>query len=299
MSTHLPGFDGASGWLNSQPLAPADVHGKVVLVDFWTYTCVNWLRTLPFVRAWAEAYADRGLVVVGVHTPEFLFEQDVDNVSRAVRDLRIGYPVALDADYAVWRAFDNHYWPAVYVAGADGRIEYHHFGEGAYGETERVLQRLLGIDGELVSVAADGIEAAADWDDVGSPETYLGSAQGERFVTSGSPLGLNEWSLAGDWDVEQRATVLNGASGGIAYRFHARDVNLVLRSRDGAVPFRVLVDGEAPAADRGEDADEHGHGTVVEPRLYQLVRTQGPIVDRTFEIVFDAPGVEAYVFTFG
>jgi hypothetical protein len=220
-------------------------------------------------------------------------------VTHAVRALRVDYPVALDNDYAVWRAFDNHYWPAVYVAGSDGRIEYRHFGEGAYGETERMLQRMLGVDRDVVSVDADGVQEAADWDDVESPETYVGSAQSERFACPGTSLGLNQWTLTGDWGVERRATVLKRASGGVAYRFHARDVNLVLRSRDGEVPFRVLVDGEPPAADHGEDADEDGRGTVAEPRLYQLVRTRGSIVDRTFEIVFDAPGVEAYVFTFG
>jgi len=299
VSTHLPGFDGASGWLNSQPLAPADLQGKVVLVDFWTYTCVNWLRTLPYVRAWSETYAGRGLVVVGVHTPEFPFEQDADNVTRAVRELRVDYPVALDDDYVVWRAFDNHYWPAVYVAGPDGRIEYHHFGEGAYGETEHVLQRLLGAEGDVVSVDASGVEVAADWEDVESPETYLGSAQRERFASPGQPLGLNEWTLAGDWDVERRATVLKDAPGSISYRFHARDVNLVLRSRNGPLPFRVLVDGEPPGVGRGADVDADGRGTVVEPRLYQLVRDPAPVRDRTFEIVFDASGAEAYVFTFG
>jgi thiol-disulfide isomerase/thioredoxin len=297
MSTYLPGFDGATGWLNSPPLAPDDLAGKVVLADFWTYTCVNWLRTLPYVRAWAERYADDGLVVVGVHTPEFPFEQDVDNVTRAVRDMRIGYPVALDSDYGVWQAFDNHYWPAVYIADRDGRIQYHHFGEGAYAETERVIQRLLGVDGDTVSVAEQGVEVQADWEHLESPETYLGSSQAQRFARP--PLGLNEWSLDGDWDVESRAAVLGSAPGSITYRFHARDVNLVLRSSDGEVPFRVTVDGAAPGAAHGADVDEQGRGTVSEPRLYQLVREPGQVVDRTFEIAFDAPGVEGYVFTFG
>ena len=295
----LPGFDGAAGWLNSEPLTPDGLRGKVVLVDFWTYTCINWLRTLGYVRAWAEKYKDQGLVVIGVHTPEFPFERDIDNVRWAAEEMRVEYPIALDPDYAVWRAFSNHYWPAVYIADAEGRIQYHHFGEGAYDESERVIQRLLGIEDGLVSVADEGFEAQADWSNLESPETYLGDEQAQNQAPADAPLELNQWSLSGDWDVESRAAVLNGDEGGIAFRFHARDVNLVLRSPGAPVPFRVLVDGEPPGEAHGVDVDERGQGTVVEPRLYQLIREPGSITDRTIEITFLAPGVEGYVFTFG
>jgi thiol-disulfide isomerase/thioredoxin len=317
---HLPGFDGATGWLNSPPLTTADLRGKVVLVDFWTYTCINWLRTLGYVRAWAEKYEDQGLVVVGVHTPEFTFERDVDNVRHAARDMRVEYPIALDSDYAIWRAFSNNYWPAVYIADAEGRIRHHHFGEGAYEECERVIQQLLleagreGIRNDLVSVADDGFEAQADWTNLESPETYLGYEQAQNFAspggadfdeprTYGAPdsLRLNRWALSGDWTVESGASVLNRADGRIAFRFHARDVNLVMgpRERGTSVPFRVLVDGEPPDAAHGLDVDEKGHGTLSQQRLYQLIREPGSITDRTFEITFLAPGVEAYAFTFG
>ena len=322
MSTegHLPGFDGATGWLNSPPLTTADVSGKVVLVDFWTYTCINWLRTLAYVREWAEKYQDRGLVVVGVHTPEFPFEQDVDNVRQAVKDMRVEYPVALDSDYVVWRAFGNRYWPAVYIADAEGRIRHHQFGEGRYEECERVIQRLLREAGRedggdaLISVAADGLEAQADWTNLGSPETYLGYEQAQNFASlseaafdephtyvAPDSLKLNHWALSGNWTIESGASVLNQADGRIAFRFHARDVHLVLRPRERgtSVPFRVLVDGEPPGSAHGLDVDEQGHGTLVEPRLYQLIRERGSITDRTFEITFLGPGVEAYVFTFG
>jgi thiol-disulfide isomerase/thioredoxin len=317
---HLPGFDGATGWLNSPPLAAADLRGKVILVDFWTYTCINWLRTLAYVRAWAEKYHDRGLVVVGVHTPEFPFEQDVDNVRQAAKDMRVGYPIALDSDYAVWRAFSNRYWPAVYIADAQGRIRHHQFGEGQYEECERVIQRLLreaeseGVGDDLVSVAADGFEAQADWTNLGSPETYLGYEQAQNFASPGGAafdeprayvapdsLKLNHWALSGDWTIERGASVLNRADGRIAFRFHARDVHLVMRQqeRGTSVPFRVLVDGEPPGDAHGLDVDESGHGTLVQPRLYQLIRERGSVTDRTCEITFLAPGVEAYVFTFG
>jgi thiol-disulfide isomerase/thioredoxin len=317
---HLPGFDGATGWLNSPPLTAADVRGKVVLVDFWTYTCINWLRTLSYIRAWAEKYHDSGLVTVAVHTPEFPFEHDVDNVRQAAKDMRIEYPIAIDSDYGVWRAFSNHYWPAVYVADAQGRIRHHQFGEGRYEECERVIQRLLreagaeGVGDPLVSLAADGFEAQADWTNLASPETYLGYEQTQNFASPGpvafdesrtyvapDPLRLNHWALSGDWTIESGASVLNRADGGIAFRFRARDVHLVLRSRERgtSVPFRVLIDGEPPGHAHGLDVDEQGHGTVGQPRLYQVVRERGSITDRTFEITFHAPGVEAYVFTFG
>jgi thiol-disulfide isomerase/thioredoxin len=317
---HLPGFDGATGWLNSPPLTVADLRGKVVLVDFWTYTCINWLRTLGYVRAWAQKYEDQGLVVVGVHTPEFPFERDIDNVRWAAQDMSVEYPVALDSDYAVWRAFANRYWPAVYIADAEGRIRHHQFGEGGYEECERIVQRLLreagrdGIGDDLVSVAADGFEAQADWATLESPETYLGYEQAQNFASPGGadfdeprtyvapdPLKLNHWALAGDWTIERRASVLHQAEGRIAFRFHARDVHLVMGpgARGTSVPFRVLVDGEPPGDAHGLDVDEQGGGTVARQRLYQLIRERGSITDRTFEITFLAPGVEAYVFTFG
>jgi thiol-disulfide isomerase/thioredoxin len=320
VEAHLPGFDGATGWLNSPPLTVAGLHGKVVLVDFWTYTCINWLRTLGYVRAWAQKYEDQGLVVVGVHTPEFPFERDIDNVRWAAQDMSVEYPVALDSDYAVWRAFANRYWPAVYIADAEGRIRHHQFGEGGYEECERIVQRLLreagrdGIGDDLVSVAADGFEAQADWATLESPETYLGYEQAQNFASPGGadfdeprtyvapdPLKLNHWALAGDWTIERRASVLHQAEGRIAFRFHARDVHLVMGpgARGTSVPFRVLVDGEPPADAHGLDVDEHGGGTVARQRLYQLIREPGSITDRTFEITFLAPGVEAYVFTFG
>jgi thiol-disulfide isomerase/thioredoxin len=312
---HLPGFGGASGWLNSPPLTADGLRGKVVLVDFWTYTCINWLRTLAYVRAWAKKYEEQGLVVVGVHTPEFPFEREVDNVVEAARALRVEYPIALDPDYAVWQDFGNHYWPAVYVADAEGRIRHHQFGEGGYEECERVVQQLLGHAGDdLVSVTPAGIEAQAEWGTLETPETYVGYQQGQNFASPGGvtideprtysvpdPLGLNSWALSGDWTVEAGASVLNREGGRIAFRFHARDVHIVMRSRtpETPVPFRVLVDGASPEADHGLDVDEAGHGTLVQPRLYQLVRQQGSIGDRTLELTFEQPGVEAYVFTFG
>ncbi len=316
----LPGFDGATGWLNSPPLTPADLGGNVVLVDFWTYTCINWLRTLGYVRAWAEKYGDRRLVVVGVHTPEFPFERDLENVRRAAKEMRLAYPIALDSDFAVWRAFNNMYWPAVYIADAQGRIRHHQFGEGQYDECERVVQRLLheagaeGVGDDLVSITPDGFEAQADWTSLRSPETYLGYEQGQslaspdgvafdepRSYVAPDSLALNQWALGGDWTIESGASVLNRAAGRIAFRFHARDVHLVMapRARDTSVPFRVLVDGEPPGDAHGLDVDERGHGMLTQPRLYQLIRERGSIIDRTFEISFLAPGVEAYVFTFG
>jgi thiol-disulfide isomerase/thioredoxin len=316
----LPGFDGATGWLNSPPLTTEELRGKVVLIDFWTYTCINWLRTLAYVRAWHERYAGRGLVVVGVHTPEFPFEGEIDNVRQAASDLRVGYPIAVDSDYAIWRAFNNMYWPAVYIADAEGRIRYHHFGEGEYDEGEWVVQRLLreagveDVGDDLVSVAPDGYEAQADWTQLRSPETYLGYEQGQNLASPDGvaldeprsyaipeSLPLNQWALSGNWTTGSRASVLNAAGGRIAFRFHARDVNLVMgvRSRGTSVPFRVLLDGEPPGEAHGLDADEHGQGTLTRPRLYQLVRQRGAIADRTFEIEFGAPGAEGYVFTFG
>ena len=316
---YLPGFDGATGWLNSPPLTAEGLRGKVVLVDFWTYTCINWLRTLAYVRAWAEKYEDRGLVVVGVHTPEFPFEQTVDNVRQAVKDMNVPYPIALDSDYAVWRAFSNRYWPAVYIADAEGRIRHHQFGEGGYDDCERAIQQLLRETGaeevadDLLSLIPGGFEAQADWTNLRSPETYLGYAQGRNLASRGGEVGvpstyvapemlmLNQWALSGDWTIESGASVLNGDEGRIAFRFHARDVHLVLGppAPGTSVPFRVLVDGRPPGAAHGLDVDEQGYGTVSQQRLYQLIRQRGPIADRTFEIAFLAAGAEAYVFTFG
>jgi thiol-disulfide isomerase/thioredoxin len=316
----LPGFEGATGWLNSPPLAPEDLRGKVVLVDFCTYTCINWLRTLGYVRAWQEKYRDQGFVVVGVHSPEFPFEHDVENVRDAVKEMRIEYPVALDSDFGVWRAFANRYWPAVYIADAEGRIRHHQFGEGGYAQCEMIIQWLLrdagrdGVGDGLVSVAGEGFEAEADWTNLESPETYLGYRQAQSFASPGGAdfdrpwvyelpgsLRLNQWAFAGDWTIGSVACVLNEAGGRIVVRFHARDVNVVLgpAARGTTVPFRVLVDGESPGDAHGLDVDERGNGVVARQRLYQLIREPGPIADRTFEIMFSGPGVEAYAFTFG
>ena len=316
----LPELDGATGWLNSPPLTRDELAGNVVLFDFWTYTCINWLRTLAYVRAWAEKYREHGLVVVGVHTPEFPFEADPANVRTAVQQMNVDYPVALDPTYAVWNAFGNHYWPAVYVVDAEGRIRHHHYGEGGFEMTEMVLQQLLAWAGftafapGVVAPDASGVEAAADWDTLASPETYVGYEQAERFsspggvVTDGaaaysapSTLHLNEWALSGDWTVSGRAGTVNVAGGSIVFRFHARDAHLVMApgTGGGARRFHVLLDGAGPDDAHGLDVDGAGAGTVFEPRLYQLIRQQGEIEDRTIEIVFDDPGAEAYVFTFG
>ena len=317
----LASFDGATAWLNSPPLTPEGLRGKVVLVDFWTYTCINWLRTLGYVRAWAERYAEHGLVVVGVHTPEFPFEGDLDNVRWAAKEMRVGYPIAVDTDYAVWNAFGNHYWPAVYLADGQGSIRYHHFGEGEYDETERAIRQLLreavavDLGDDLVSVADEGFEAQADWAHLASPETYLGYEQGRNFVAQGSDAGfdrphtyaqpdaldLNQWSLTGEWTIESGASMVDGAGGAIVFRYHARDVNLVLAPSAPGVPvrFRVTVDGEEPRAGHGLDIDEEGNGVITEPRMYQLIRRPGPTTDRTFEITFLDAGARGYVFTFG
>jgi thiol-disulfide isomerase/thioredoxin len=315
----IPPFDGAGAWINSPPLSPEGLRGRVVLVDFWTYTCVNWLRTLPYVRAWAAKYGDRGLVVIGAHTPEFSVEHDPANVRRAVSDMRIEYPVAVDSEYAVWRAFDNAYWPAVYVADAQGRIRYHHFGEGEYQETERVIQELLeesgatGVPRDLVKADARGTEVAADWSRVKSSETYVGSEKTENFASpegaAGTPhvyavpatLALNRWGLAGEWTVGPEIAAAGKPRARIAYRFHARDVNLVMGPgrRGQPVRFRVEIDGHPPGAAHGTDTDEDGAGSASWPRLYQLIRQPRPIRDRLFEIEFLDPGIEAFVFTFG
>jgi thiol-disulfide isomerase/thioredoxin len=316
----LPSFAGATGWLNSPTLSTEELRGKVVLINFWTYTCINWLRTLGYVRAWADRYAEDGLVVIGVHTPEFPFEHDEENVRWAADEMAVRYPIALDSNYAVWDAFDNRYWPAVYIADAQGRIRHHHFGEGGYEECERVIQQLLrengrdGIGDNLVSVADEGFEAQADWPNLDSPETYLGYQQGRNFASPGgagldeprtyaSPdrLDLNEWALSGEWTIQSGASELNRADGRIAFRFHARDVHLVMGppARGTSVPFEVRVDGKPPGDACGLDVDEEGRGTAAQQRLYQLIRERAAITDRTFEITFLAPGVEAYCFTFG
>jgi thiol-disulfide isomerase/thioredoxin len=298
----LAPLDQAAVWLNSEPLTADALRGRVVLVDFWTYSCVNWLRTLPYVRAWAEKYADQGLVVVGVHAPEFGFERDLDNVRRAATDLGVGYPVVIDNDFTIWRSFENRYWPALYLVDGDGRVRFHHFGEEAYGEIERAIQQLLGVDRELVRVDAVGFSAAAAWDTLGSPETYVGYARSERrSELSADGLPLNRWALAGRWTVDAESAVLDAAAGSIAFCFEGRDLNLVMAPADAAdaLRFAVLLDGRPPGDDHGLDVDESGDGAVAEPRMYQLIRQRGPIRQRTFEITFLDPGVRAYVFTFG
>jgi thiol-disulfide isomerase/thioredoxin len=317
--THLPGFEGATGWLNSDPLTPESLRGKVVLVDFWTYTCINWLRTLGYVRAWHERYVGEGLAVIGVHTPEFPFEHDADNVRWAAHYQRVDYPIALDPDFGVWRAFSNNYWPAVYIADEAGTMRHMHFGEGGYEECEMAIQMLLRESGvesfpeNLVSPANEGFEAQADWQTLGSPETYLGYEQGQNFVSAnaaefdepqefGVPdrLERNQWALAGNWTLGPGNSVLNEAGGRLVFRFHARDVNLVMGPPEsGAVQFCVLVDGEPPGDSRGLDVDENGNGRLDRPRLHQLVREQRAVTDRTVEIMFAVPGAEAYCFTFG
>jgi thiol-disulfide isomerase/thioredoxin len=308
MSSTYPGnsalsaLDGAPVWLNSEPLTAAGLRGRVVLVDFWTYSCVNWLRTLPYVRAWHERYRDRGLAVVGVHAPEFGFEHDLDNVRRAAGELDVGYPVVIDNDFSIWRSFENHYWPAVYLVDGDGRVRFHHFGEEAYEETERAIQRLLGVDEEPVRVDAGGLAEAADWGALRSPETYVGYARGERRSDRPADgLALNQWALAGAWSVGEEAAVLDAAGGSIGYRFEGRDLNLVLAPPASGAPvrFAVLLDGRPPGDAHGLDVDESGEGTLSEPRMYQLVRQRGTVRQRTFEITFDGPGARAYVFTFG
>jgi thiol-disulfide isomerase/thioredoxin len=296
---HIPSLGGATEWLNSEPLDPAALRGHVVVVNFWTLTCINWLRQEPYVRAWSQVYRDDGLVVIGVHTPEFSFEHDIDEVRRATAARAIDYPVAIDNDYAIWTAFANRYWPALYFVDADGIIRDEYFGEGRYEQSELVIQRLLDVDRELVSVEGDGVEAAADWDHLRTPETYLGHARGERAAPPGA-LALNRWSVAGEWTTGAENIVLGESGGSIAFRFHARDVHLVLSTAvREPIPFRVRLDGEAPGASHGVDVDELGNGLLQEGRLYQLVRQPDAVQERTLEITFLEPGAEAYAFTFG
>jgi len=315
----MPPLDGAVQWLNSSPLTAEQLKGKVVLVDFWTYSCINCLRAIPYVKAWAEKYKDQGLVVIGVHSPEFAFEKNVDNVKKAISDLGITYPVAVDNDYAIWRAFDNEYWPAHYFIDAKGQVRHHHFGEGDYDQSERIIQQLLaeagktGVSSDIVDIKATGTEAASDAANVQSPETYVGYQRSENFVDDKGTVNdaahdyvavtpkLNEWGLTGNWTVGPELASLNAADGSIYYRFHARDLHLVLGpGADGKpVRFKVTVDGKAPGDAHGVDTDADGNGTVTGQRLYQLVREAGPVGDHTFEIHFLDPGAQAFAFTFG
>jgi len=312
-TVHMPQLDGATEWLNSEPLDPAGLRGRVVLVNFWTLTCINWLRQEPYVRAWSQAYRDDGVVVIGVHTPEFSFEHELDLVRQATEDREIDYPVALDNDYAIWSAFDNHYWPALYFVDREGVIHYQHFGEGRYAESERVIQDLLGVERELVPVEGLGVEAEADWDQLRTPETYLGYGRSERFASPDTAgfddrhayelpehLRFNHWALAGEWTIGREHVLLEQAGGSIAYRFDARDAHLVLSpGTHEPIPFRVLVDGEPPGPSHGVDVDDDGNGVLEHGRLYQLVRAHDAVRERTLEITFLESGAEAYAFTFG
>jgi Thioredoxin like C-terminal domain/AhpC/TSA family len=314
----LPAFDGAIAWLNSTPLTPVGLRGHVVLVNFGTYTCINWIRSLPYVRAWADKYAHQGLAVVGVQTPEFQFEGNLDNVGRAIKEMDVRYPVAVDNDYAIWQAFNNHYWPALYFVDPIGRIRHHHFGEGEYEQSEMVLQMLLreaGADVEpgLVRIEPHGVEAAADWASLGSPESYLGYGRAVSFASPGglvpderhvysapAELRRNQWSLSGDWQIGPVPALLNEPGGSISYQFHARDLHLVMGpAARPPVRFRVRLDGESPGPAHGVDLDENGSGSADYQRIYQLIRQPEPIGDRLFEIEFLDAVVEAFVFTFG
>jgi thiol-disulfide isomerase/thioredoxin len=285
----MPSFEGATEWLNSEPLGPAELRGHVILVNFWTLTCINWLRQEPYVRAWSRAYRDDGLVVIGVHTPEFSFEHEIDLVRRATAQREIDYPVAVDNEYGIWSAFANHYWPALYFVDADGLIRDQHFGEGRYEQSERIIQQLLGVERELVSVEGRGVEKAADWENLRTPETYLGYARSDQSA-----------SLSGEWTIGTENVVLEQAGGSIAFRFQARDANFVLSfAGHKPIPFRVLIDGEPPGPSHGVDVDEEGNGLLRDGRMYQLVREHEEVRERTLEITFLEPGAEAYVFTFG
>ena len=316
----LPELGGATAWINSAPLTPTGLRGNVVVVQFCTFSCINWLRTVPYVKAWAEKYRDDGLVVIGVHSPEFPFEHDLEKIRAALEAMGIAFPIAVDNEFAVWRAFDNAYWPALYFVDARGRIRHHHFGEEDYARSEEVIQQLLteagsdGVDGDPVPVEPDGVYLAANWATLRSPETYVGYARTTGFASPGgiapdrrrvyaepAQLALNQWGLSGDWTVGDQTATLNEPGGRIVDRFHGRDLNLVLGSRtDGApVRFRVLVDGMPPTDAHGLDVDERGDGAVSEERLSQLIRNDGPVTDRTFEITFLDAGAQAYVFTFG
>lgn len=310
---HMPAFAGATEWLNSEPLGPAELRGHVVLVNFWTLTCINWLRQEPYVRAWSQAYRDEGLIVVGVHTPEFSFEHRIDLIEHAIEDRAIDYPVVVDNDYAIWNAFANRAWPALYFVDADGRMRDRHLGEGRYERSERVIQRLLGIEREPVRVQPAGVEAQADWENLRTPETYLGYWRDGHFASPGGSefdqprdyelparLGLNRWALAGRWTIGAESIVLEQAASSIAFHFHARDAHLVLcHGARAPIPFRVRLDGAPPGPSRGVDIDEDGNGVLSDCRMYQLVRQHDAVRGRTLEITFLGPDVEAYSFTFG
>jgi thiol-disulfide isomerase/thioredoxin len=310
---NIPSLGGATGWLNSEPLGPAELRGHAVLVNFWTLTCINWLRQEPHVRAWSRAYRDDGLIVIGVHTPEFSFEHEIERVRQSTKERGVDYPVAIDNEYAIWSAFDNNYWPALYFVDAQGVIRDQHFGEGRYEQSEHVIQRLLSVERELVPVAADGVEAQADWEHLRTAETYLGYGRGERFASpdGAAPderrtyrlperLRVNHWALAGTWTIGREKVVLDEAGGSIAYRFHSRDAHLVLCSTaPEPIRFRVLLDGEAPGLSHGVDIDESGAGLLRDGRLYQLTRERDAVSERMLQITFLEPGAEAYVFTFG
>ena len=319
INDELSSLKNANAWINSRSLTAAELKGKVVLVQFCTYTCINWLRTLPYVRAWAEKYKDKGLVVIGVHTPEFSFEKNIDNVRRAIKEMEIGYPIAIDNDYRIWGGFNNQYWPALYLIDAKGNIRHHQFGEGEYEQSEKIIQQLLSetgvrnIDSDLVTVTPRGFEVAADWSNLKSAENYLGYQRTENFVspdlthnkqhvyTAPLPLNLNHWALSGDWTVKGQSITLNKANGRIIYSFHARDLHLVMGPlvAGNKVRFRVLINGKIPGDAHGIDVDEQGNGTVVDQRLYQLVRQQKSISDCEFQIEFFDPDVEGFSFTFG
>jgi thiol-disulfide isomerase/thioredoxin len=316
----LPELGGATAWLNSEPLTPGGLRGKVVVVQFCTFSCINWLRTVPYVRAWAEKYRNNRLVVIGAHSPEFPFEHDLENIRSALEAMSVDYPIAVDNDFAVWRAFDNAFWPALYFVDTEGRIRHHQFGEEEYERSERVIQQLRAeagsdeVDRNLVSVEPSGVYLAAEWNTLRSGETYVGYARATGFASPGglepdrchvyaqpSRLGLNQWALSGDWTVGSQITTLNEPGGRIVHRFHGRDLNLVLGTQAEGEParFRVLIDGEPPNGARGLDVDARGDGTISEARLYQLIRQNGRITDRTFEITLIDAGAQAYVFTFG
>ncbi len=312
-SLQLRVLGGATERLNSEPLGPAELRGHVVVVDFWTLTCINWLRTAPYIRGWARAYRDDGLIVIGVHTPEFSFEHQIELVRHAIDAHDLDYPVVLDNDFEIWTGFDNHYWPALYFLDTEGGVSDFHFGEGHYSQSERVIQKLLGVDRNLVSVEGLGVEAEADWQHLRTPETYLGYGRGERLASTGgavvderhryeipSRLHTNRWALAGDWTIESEKVRLDSPDGSVAFRFHARDAHMVLSSvTPDPIPFNVFLDGEQPGPSHGEDIDEDGHGMLAEGRLYQLVRQHDTVRKRTLEITFEQAGVEAYEFTFG
>ena len=316
----MPELSGATGWLNSKPLSRASLQGKVVVLDFWTYSCINCLRAVPYVNAWYRHYKDSGLVIIGVHSPEFAFEKDTDNVQQAMEKLRIGYPVALDSELAIWKAFNNRFWPAHYYVDAKGKIRGHHFGEGKYARSERTIRQLLteagakNLPDPLDDAAGEGVSAAADTANVSSPETYLGFTRAENFRSPGSfarnavknyqspgGLTLNQWALGGSWKVGGEKAALDAAPGRIVFRFRARDLHLVLGPGPDRKPvrFKVLLDGKPPGADHGMDVDAAGTGTVREQRLYQLIRQKGTVEEHEFTIEFLEPRVEAYAFTFG